>query len=145
VQAADCFTQALSVDPWYVKALLNRADIFISMNAPDKALKDYLRAIQLDPDRTAFISCRVGSLLGQKGAHKEAIEWFSRAIASDQAMVEAYHKRASAYLLTDEYEKALSDIQSVKKKGGTIDRELQQMLQNFSQSMQSRRAVERRA
>lgn len=74
----------------------------------DQALKEYTKALQLDPDCLAAYLER-GRIYRTHGRFKRAIADFTAALAIDDGNAEAYLRRGNAYAGKGEYESAIAD------------------------------------
>ncbi len=72
------------------------------------AIKDYTKAIQLDPDYVAAYNNR-GSSLDDLGRYEEAIKDYTKAIQLDPDYVAAYNNRGSSLDDLGRYEEAIKD------------------------------------
>ena len=75
----------------------------------DRAIADFSKAIELDPNRAEFYHARGGTYL-QKDDYDRAIADFSKAIELDPNRAGAYHDRGWTYLLKDDYARAIADF-----------------------------------
>ena len=92
----------------------NRGISYKEKGELDRALKDFDKAIELNPDFAEAYNNR-GVAYGIKGQVDEAIEDFNKAIGLNSAFADAYCNRGNAYLLKGEIDKAIEDYsQSIK-------------------------------
>ena len=75
----------------------------------DNAIKDYNRAIQLEPDYAEVYNNR-GTAYANKDEFDNAIENFDKAIQLQPDYVNAYHNRGTAYINKGEYNQAIKDF-----------------------------------
>jgi tetratricopeptide (TPR) repeat protein len=68
---------------------------------------------ELGPHATADALNHLGVVRGRRGDYKGAIEAFSRALQREPGYLKAYYNRAKAYVLLDEYEKAIADFTAI--------------------------------
>lgn len=79
--ALDEIKQSLAADPTYTKAYVLRGLVFMQMNENRLAEESFQRAIQLNP-RDPDALHNYGWFVCQQGKHAQAIDLFSRALAS---------------------------------------------------------------
>jgi tetratricopeptide (TPR) repeat protein len=91
----------------------------LNLNKPEKALKDFSRAIEIDPARADGYAGRANTL-NTLGRYQEAIEDYNKAIEIDPKLANAYVNRGSAYSHLEQYEKAIADYE----KGLELDPEI---------------------
>jgi tetratricopeptide (TPR) repeat protein len=91
----------------------------LNLNKPEKALKDFTRAIEIDPNRADGYVGRANSL-NTLGRYQEALEDYDKAIEIDSKLANAYVNRGSAYSHLGQYEKAIADYE----KGLELDPEI---------------------
>lgn len=82
----------------------------LNLNKPEKALKDFNRAIEIDPTRANAYVGR-GNTLSTLGRYKEALKDYDIAIEIDPKVANAYVNRGSAYSHLAQYEKAIADYE----------------------------------
>ena len=75
----------------------------------DRAITDFTKAIQLDPDFAEAYNNRGDAYIG-KGDYDRAIAELNRAIKLKPTLVKAYINRACAYFLKDNYAQARADV-----------------------------------
>lgn len=76
--ARACFDQALALEPLYLPALANLAQLDLRQNKPGQARKRYESALQKDPRNAALMQALANLALGQ-GQAGSALAWFERA------------------------------------------------------------------
>ncbi len=86
-----------------------RAQCYVKLYKPDKAMTSLNKAISLNPQNPVFYSNR-GVLYGLKGHLNKAIRDFSRAIMLDSTRSKYYTDRAIAYLNGGYADSAMLDI-----------------------------------
>jgi len=86
----------------------NRAFTYYSLHRYEEALRDYNRAIALDPSNAVAYSSRGTAYDGQH-RYEEALRDYTRAIALDPSYANAYSNRGGSYLRLGRYEEALRD------------------------------------
>ena len=82
----------------------------LNLNKPAKALKDFNRAIEIDPTRANAYVGR-GNTLSTLGRYKEALKDYDIAIEIDPELANAYVNRGSAYSHLGQYKKAIADYE----------------------------------
>ena len=82
----------------------------LNLNKPEKALKDFSRAIEIDPNRADGYVGRANTL-NTLGRYQEALEDYDKAIEIDPKIANAYVNRGSAYSQLEQYEKAIADYE----------------------------------
>jgi tetratricopeptide (TPR) repeat protein len=68
---------------------------------------------ELEPHATADEWNHLGVVRGRRGDYTGAIDAFSRALQREPDYLKAYYNRAKAYVLLDEYEKAITDFTAI--------------------------------
>ena len=91
----------------------------LNLNKPEKALKDFSRAIEIDPSRVDGYAGRANTL-NTLGRYEEALEDYNKAIEIDPELANAYVNRGSTYSHLGQYEKAIADYE----KGLELDPEI---------------------
>jgi protein O-mannosyl-transferase len=112
------FDQAIALDAELASAFLNRAHAHEARRELDAAIRDYDRVIGLRPDFAQAYGDRGNALQG-KGRYVEAIRDYDKAIALSPGVAGAYQNRAIAYLKTGAYDQAWSDVEAMRKLGGS--------------------------
>ncbi|WP_069805623.1 serine/threonine-protein kinase [Thermogemmatispora onikobensis] len=111
-EAAEAFSEAISQDPTYADAYVNRGSCYLQLQEPEKALTDFDRALELNPQQAIAYNGR-GYARCALGDDRRALADFERALELDPAYLEAYFNRGRAYRRLQEYEKAISDYSRV--------------------------------
>jgi len=75
----------------------------------DRAIEDYSKAVELDPDY-AKAYCNRGTVYREIGEFHRAIEDFNKAIELNPDLVLAYYNRGQTWLNLHEWEKARADL-----------------------------------
>ena len=92
----------------------------LNLNNPEKAIKDFERAIKIDPKRP-------GGYLGRANCHntmgkyKESIADYDRALKIDAGLANAYVNRGIAYAQLGENDKAITDYEKALELDPKID------------------------
>jgi len=91
----------------------------MNSNKPEKALKHFNRAIEIDPKRAGGYLGRANAL-NTIGKYAEAVKNYNTAISIDDTIANAYINRAIAYSHLGKFKKAIADYE----KGLTLDPEI---------------------
>lgn len=103
------FSIAISKNPVYTNAFINRAITRSRLGNYDDALKDFEEAISLRPDLPSpYYSRGVTRLLNKQ--FKEAIEDFNQFIKFENKVADAYINRAMSYLFLKDTTAAIKDL-----------------------------------
>ncbi len=86
---------------------------YSSNNYFDSAIKDYKKAIELDPDY-ANAYCNLGTVYREIGEFEKAIEKLTKSIELDPKLILAYYNRGQTWLFLHEWEKAMQDLTVAK-------------------------------
>ncbi len=95
--------------PELATAYYERAAVFIGLQDDPKALKDCNNLIQLQPQKPEGFMCK-GVVLTDLRQNGQAINNFNHALDLDSQFVAAYSGRAFAEIMTQNYDLALSDL-----------------------------------
>jgi tetratricopeptide (TPR) repeat protein len=93
----------------YDDAILDGASN-LNTGKPEKALEDFNRAINIDPQKAAGYLGRANAL-NIMGRYKECLEDYDKVLQINPKLANAYINRASAYSHLGEYEKAIVDYE----------------------------------
>ncbi len=104
--------------PEYQDAVLDGVSS-LNLNRPEKALKSFNRAIDIDPTRADGYLGRANTF-NSLNRFEEALTDYNRAIEIDPTLANAYVNRGSAYSHLGQYEKAIADYE----KGLELDPEI---------------------
>ncbi len=103
-QAAERYSRALQCRPGYVEALLNRANTWLELKQYNKSLQDAQAVLHMaDTLPAVFIS---GVATAAWGKHKEAKQWFRRALKKKSDYTEAIINLATSMYYLGEYDSA---------------------------------------
>lgn len=112
LQVAAC-TEAIESGRWEGAALAwaygNRANAWQALRDPAKAVADYSRALDLDPDHALTWHNR-GLVFAALGDHQRAIADYTEALERDPELTAAWGSRGVAYREIGHYEEALADL-----------------------------------
>jgi len=101
--------KTISERDYYYKSLLNlRASAYWGLLNYDKALEEYARVIEIDPEYVVAFNNR-GLIYISLGEHDNALEEYARCIDLDPEYRIVYYNRALLYSDLGEYDKALED------------------------------------
>jgi tetratricopeptide (TPR) repeat protein len=105
--ALAAFTQAISLwqNPEFYR---ERGMVYICMKDSEMALKDYTKAIKLNPAVSVYYFSR-GLAYLDAARYDKAIADFTKTIEMDDTIPLHYGKRARAYFLKGEFDKAAAD------------------------------------
>lgn len=92
----------------------------LNLKKPEKAIKDFERAIQIDPQRPGGYLGRA-NCLNTMGQYKQAIVDYNHALSIDATLANAYVNRGIAYYHIDEKEKAVDDYEKALALDPKID------------------------
>jgi len=92
----------------------------LNLNKPEKALKDFNRAIDIDPSRADAYLGRANTL-STLGRYAEALPDYNRTIEIDPKLANAYANRGSAHSYTGQYKKAIADYEKALELDPEID------------------------
>jgi tetratricopeptide (TPR) repeat protein len=117
-QAIPFFNQALMINPKYVRAITMRGMAYLSTGRFQQAIADYTRAIALS--KNTFNCYRRGVAYLEWKKFKEGIDDLTIFIdhcpdKSDDAYCNALKARATAYVLTNQFEKSIADLNAMEK------------------------------
>ena len=90
-------------------ALNNRGLAYVAQGMLDKAIADYDKALELDPNHTTVLDNR-GNAHALKGNLDRALADHNKAIKADPKNANAYNNRAADYMDMRELERALPDL-----------------------------------
>ncbi|MEX0641792.1 MAG: tetratricopeptide repeat protein, partial [Pirellulales bacterium] len=92
-EARDVYRKVVAFEPQTPNDYSKRADVFIRLNEPDKALADFNRAIELEPETPSFYAERATFFFGQH-RYPEAIADWTRQLELDPDGAEIMNKVA---------------------------------------------------
>jgi len=86
----------------------NRGNAYAKSNKHEKAIEDYNKAIELNPDDATAYNNR-GNTYAKSNKHEKAIEDYNKAIELNPDYATAYNNRGAAYAKSNKHEKAIED------------------------------------
>lgn len=110
--AIDLLSEALSIDPDFVKAYRSRGAAFLKSKMPEKAIADFDRAIADDEAYPKAYHLR-GLAYELLDNHEAALNDFNRAIDLDPEYGAAFYSRATLHTKMGSHELAGEDIEMV--------------------------------
>ena len=102
------YTEALKLDPDFVKAYINRAIAYRHKGDFDAAIQDCTKAIELKPDSAEAYTNR-GNAYADKNEVNKAIQDYNKAIELKPDHAHAYNNRGTAYRRIGKVNKAIQD------------------------------------
>ena len=91
------------------EAYLSRGNAYINKSEPNRAIQDYDKIIELDPNYADAYNNR-GAAFGLKKEHDRAIQDYDKAIELNPEYAEAYDNRGISYEHKGEYDRAIQDF-----------------------------------
>jgi len=102
------FTKAITLDSGQSDAFIYRSTIYDGLKQYDNAMKDIEIAEKQAPDK-ALVYCKKGNIYLHQNKFEEAIKLYTKSIQMNKYLIEPFNKRAQAYFMIKEYEKAIAD------------------------------------
>ncbi len=90
-EAADAFTKAIALKPDVAAYHNNLAQAYAKSGQNDKAIVEYQKAAELDPQNAALYWFNVGAVETNTGKVDDAIAAFDKVIAADPTKADAYY------------------------------------------------------
>jgi tetratricopeptide (TPR) repeat protein len=124
--------------PHFYPAINNLGEFYEKDGRTQEAFQQFSNSIKANPDNPNAWFHR-GSIYGKSGQSKEAIADFSQAIRYSPGFTQAYVNRAIAKAMIQDYQGALSDLDTViskeKNEGAYFNRGiLQNQMKNYSRA-----------
>lgn len=115
------FNQAIEINPKYANGYYNRSALYLFMKDTDKAESDIDKALEISPnyDLAHYVK---GSILVTRGQGGDAIPHFNTIIQTRPQMYEAFAQRGIAYFQTEDFQKALQDLNLAIERGYREDK-----------------------
>jgi putative PEP-CTERM system TPR-repeat lipoprotein len=107
------FQKALSLDPAYVSAMENLAQLDMAEKKPDQARQRFEAALAKDP-KNARLMTSLSKLAAAKGKQAEALRWLERAHQENPEELTPAILLSNAYLKVGEKQKALALAQKLQ-------------------------------
>jgi tetratricopeptide (TPR) repeat protein len=107
-QAAELYGYIIAARPDDAMAYALRGEAYRAINRIESALKDFDRAIQLNPSSEEFYSAR-GNVRAARGDGAGALADYAQALRLNPKFVRAYHNRALLHSRERRLERALAD------------------------------------
>lgn len=105
-------TEEIKKDPGNAQLYFERGMLLDGLEIDSLALKDYKKAISLDSNRAEFYSA-IGDMLFEHKDLDASVIWLERALKVNPDDKTAHLKLAKLFLYIEEYNKALSEINTV--------------------------------
>jgi tetratricopeptide (TPR) repeat protein len=106
----DELDKALTLNPKFLPALIDRANIYFRLNQFQNALSDYNRYLEIDPNAPGALDGRGPAELGL-GKVSKAIDDFGKTIRAQKGLDGAeYETRADAYMKNGQWDLAIKDL-----------------------------------
>jgi len=110
----ECYDESLKLKE-YAEAYYNRGVAYAKLNQYEQAIKDYDKAIELNPNYAEAYNNR-GNAYAKLNEHERAIEDFNKAVELNPNLAEAYGNRGIVYSEIQRYEESARDL----KKAGIL-------------------------
>lgn len=111
------------------KVFMNRGIIYSQKQVHELAIKDFNKALELNPDYAEAFYNR-GLAYFHLKKYSESINDYSSAIISDPKLADAWNNRAGTYYTIGKYKEALSDAIKAKDLGYNVDPKFIEVLTN---------------
>lgn len=105
-------TEAISKNPDNALLYFERATMLDGMEEDSLALNDYKKAISLDSTKAEYYSA-IGDMLFEHKDLEGSVPWIEKAMQLNPTDKKAHLKLAKLFLFIEEYNKALSEINTV--------------------------------
>ena len=89
MQAIECYTQAISLNPTVAKYFFMRGQCYKNKNQHQKCLSDYTMALRIEPKDKSYLEAR-GTCLRRLNMPIEAVRDYTAAIAIDDKQANYY-------------------------------------------------------
>jgi putative PEP-CTERM system TPR-repeat lipoprotein len=129
-EAKEQYFAVLEINADNIRALNNLANIFLEQNNVPKALTYAERAANLEPNKGPILDTYATILL-KLGRNEEALQFYAKAYKANPAAIEIGIRYAQAMIASNQSEKALSILNSLKTKNP----ELQSKISDLSDSI----------
>ena len=113
-RALELYTAAISLDPEFEYAYVNRGSIYSSLGKNKEAMADLDKAIKLDPKDAMAYNNR-SNLLNHLGRWKEAIQGYEKAVALNPKILPAYMGAGRSNEMLKNFPEAISWLSRLLK------------------------------
>ncbi len=113
------YSKAISADPQYAPAYLERAAAYLGKGDTVSAIRDCTKYLDLRPADARAYALR-GNAYGKRGDSEQALGDLNKAIDINPRNADVYYDRAMAYYDLRSYDKAMADTQTCQKLGGQV-------------------------
>ncbi len=113
-EGLNAFDKALAIESNYPDALKNRGTALLALGRAKEAENHFLRTLEIDAQHTGALNS-LGMMAASSEDYKVAMEWFGRAVESDNNSVEARFNLASAFHLAGRIDDAIREYEAVLK------------------------------
>ncbi len=113
-QAVEAYSQALQLNPHDSEALLNRAQVQLSLGQYSKAVDDCSESLEYDPNGLAAQWCRAQSYLWLR-RYSDALNDLDQALRIEKRNPEVYFLRGLANLGLGNNRKAIADLNKARR------------------------------
>ena len=103
------FTEAIKVQPDYLKAYYNRGKSYLKLRKFDTAIKDFRKVTTLDRDY-AIAYYYLGYAHLQLKEYPAAISAYNRTLVKDPTLTDVYKNRGIAYMKEGKWKSAIEDL-----------------------------------
>lgn len=129
--AINLLENVLAVLPQHKSGHYLLATAYLIKKNPEKALKHYLRQIEIHPTAEAYYN--IGVLIMNKDRHREAVDYFKRSLSLDPNQINTYLNLASTYLKMRQFSEAIHYYEMAEKLNPN-DPEIQYVLSALKQN-----------
>lgn len=112
-EAIMVYCRILELERDQLKALKNRAKLYYEIRDFSKAVDDYDRAIEIDPNDTELYHERANSLFQIDGGEIESLDDYNKSISIDPSNIRAYNNRGRTLRVLNRTEEAQNDFDYV--------------------------------
>ncbi|MEO0206922.1 MAG: tetratricopeptide repeat protein, partial [candidate division WOR-3 bacterium] len=126
------WTYVINTYPDISVAYNNRGTLYGNEKNYESALKDYDRALQINPKYVKAYVHR-GNTYNVLGDFDRALKDYDTALEIDSTYLDAYHNRAVLYFNAKEYELALKDLLKIRELGGHVPDEVIKYVKSLSE------------
>lgn len=105
------YTRAITLNPQFASARVNRGDVYSDLGLLEKAFADYDSALSIDSENVAAY-CSRGTLYDSMGDYHKAVADYNQAIALRPKMALLYSNRGSTYLKMGDRTRGIADLTS---------------------------------